>query len=287
MEEKISIGKDFINEAKSMVDYKKGLSEISLVRFLLRSAMAGIIIAFGYVIYILIDANFSTMILSDGSSLKPLGHFISSWLFGLCLVLIYYTKSELLTSNMMVLSVGNYHNRISGLNMIKIMTYTFIGNFLGGLFVGLLLAFSSILMSDTSLEYMRHVVEVKQSYTTSFVGIADLFVRAIWCNFFINLAMLIAYSKRIKSDMGKIFIMMAGVFFFMYMGLEHSIANTVFFTTAALMEMLNPAVNLGFDFSQAALNIFIVLIGNFIGGGILIGYYYSFINDTKNLKLSN
>ncbi len=285
MENKYCIGKDFIEEAVDMVDFKKGLSDVSILRFLLRAAMAGIIIAFGYVIYVLIDSNFSTMVLSGGSSLKPLGHFISSWLFGLCLVFIYYTKSELLTSNMMILSVGHYNKKISSGKVFKVMSYTFIGNFLGGLFVAILLSFSTILISDTSIEYMRHVVEVKQSYTTSFIGIADLFVRAIWCNFFINLAMLAVYSKRIKSDMGKIFIMLAGVFFFMYMGLEHSIANTVFFTTSAFTELLHPSIDLGFNFFEALINVVVVLIGNFIGGGILIGYYYSFINDSKNKKI--
>ncbi len=285
MENKFCIGKDFIEEAVDMVNFKKGLSDTSILRFLLRAAMAGIIIAFGYVIYVLIDSNFSTMLLSEGSSLKPLGHFISSWLFGLCLVFIYYTKSELLTSNMMILSVGHYNHKISTSNLFKVMFYTFVGNFIGGLFVAILLSFSTILLSDTSLEYMRHVVEVKQSYTTSFMGIADLFVRAIWCNFFINLAMLSVYSKRIKSDMGKIFIMLAGVFFFMYMGLEHSIANTVFFTTSAFIEFLHPSINLGFNLSEALINVGVVLVGNFVGGGILIGYYYSFINDSKNKKI--
>ncbi len=285
MENKFCIGKDFIEEAVDMVNFKKGLSDASILRFLLRAAMAGIIIAFGYVIYVLIDSNFSTMLLSEGSSLKPLGHFISSWLFGLCLVFIYYTKSELLTSNMMILSVGHYNHKINTGNLLKVMFYTFVGNFIGGLLVAILLSFSTILLSDTSLEYMRHVVEVKQSYTTSFMGIADLFVRAIWCNFFINLAMLSVYSKRIKSDMGKIFIMLAGVFFFMYMGLEHSIANTVFFTTSAFIEFLHPSINLGFNLSEALINVGVVLVGNFVGGGILIGYYYSFINDSKNKKI--
>ncbi len=284
MNEKISIGKDFINEANDMVDFKRGLSEISILRFLLRAAMAGIIVAFGYVIYVLIDSNFSTMVLSEGTNLKALGHFISSWLFGLCLVFIYYTKSELLTSNMMLLSVGNYNNKISMPNAIKIMFFTFIGNFLGGLFVAILVSLSTIISSDTALLYIKHVVEVKQAYTTSTIGIADLFIRAIWCNFFINLAMLVVYSKRMKSDMGKILIMLAGVFFFMYMGLEHSIANTVFFTTSAFMELLHPSIDLGFNLYQALINIVVVLLGNFVGGGILIGYYYSFINDSKKNK---
>ncbi len=284
MEKELCIGKDFIDEANDMVDFKKGLSQTSLLSFLLRAAMAGIIIAFGYVIYVLIDSNFATMMLSGGSTLKPFGHFLSSWLFGLCLVFIYYTKSELLTSNMMILSVGNYSNRISFTKVIKIMLLTFIGNFLGGLFVAILISSSSILTADTSLEYIKHVVGVKQGYTTSMVGIVDLFVRAIWCNFFINLAMLAVYSKRIKSDMGKIFIMLAGVFFFMYMGLEHSIANTVFFTTASFIEFLHPAIDLGINMKEVIINIIVVLVGNFIGGGILIGYYYSFINDSKRIK---
>lgn len=284
MEEKISLGKEFIKEAINMATLKEVFTSNALLKFILRAAMAGLIISFGYVIYILIDSNFANMILADGSSLKPLGHFISSWLFGLCLVLIYYTKSELLTSNMMLLSVANYYNEIKLIKILKIMFYTFLGNFLGGLFVAILLANSTIITSDISLKYIEHVIHIKQTYVTSTKGVLDLLIRAIWCNFFINIAMMVVYSNRIKENVAKIFMMMSGVFFFMYMGLEHSIANTVFFTTAAMIEFFNPTINLGFSPSLAFFNVIIVLIGNFIGGGILIGYYYSFLNDSRSIK---
>ena len=285
--EKVFYGEKFLEYVFEQTYLKQTLIGLSSVRYLMRAAMAGVIVLFGYVGYILIDANFSTMSLSAGTTMQPLGHFFSGWFFGFCLVFIYYSGAELLTSNMMVFSVSGYYKKTKFVYALKVLILCFLGNLIGGVVVAILLGNSTIMTGNPeTVNYMKHVLEIKQGYVTSWDGIYDLFIRAIFCNFFINLAMLTVYSGKIKSDGVKVLMMFGGVFFFMYLGLEHSVANTVFFALAGFTDLFNPLLEIGFNFGEAALNVFIVLIGNFIGGGVLIGLYYAFLND-KDKVLSN
>ena len=105
------------------------------------------------------------------------------------------------------------------------------------------------------------------------VGWSDLLVRAILCNFMINLAMLLVYNGRLKDDFTASVVMIMSVFVFAFVGFEHSVANTVLF-------MLEGTQG-GLDWGLAAGNVGIVLLGNFIGGGFLIGWYYAYANDSE------
>lgn len=274
---KIILGKDFLDYIFKIVEIKDTMASISSLRYVMRAIMAGIIVSFGYVAYILIDSNFEAISFA-GTSLKPLGHFFSAWVFGFCLIFIYYAKAELLTSNMMVVTVAKYFSKITWKKGLKIFVLCYLGNLLGGIFVGLLLAKTTMISSTPgAIDYMNHVLTVKQGYIAN-GAYWDLFVRAIFCNFFINLAMVMVYSGNIKSDGVKALVMFGGVFFFMYLGLEHSVANTVFFAVAAMQE------GTVFNLFLGSMNVIIVLLGNFVGGGILIGTYYAFLNDKKQLN---
>ena len=75
----------------------------------------------------------------------------------------------------------------------------------------------------------------------------------------------------IKECGTKILVMVVAVFIFAFLGFEHSVANTVLFSIVGL----HGAV----PFLPAVGNIAIALVGNFIGGGLLIGLYYAYVND--------
>lgn len=89
----------------------------------------------------------------------------------------------------------------------------------------------------------------------------------------INLAMLLVYNGLIKSDVGKMLVMIASVFVFGFVGFEHSVANTVLFSIVGLQQ--------GIDVGLALGNLAIVLLGNYVGGGLLIGLYYAYANDDR------
>ncbi len=87
----------------------------------------------------------------------------------------------------------------------------------------------------------------------------------------INLAMILIYNGFIHDDLTKSLGMIAAVFVFAFLGLEHSVANTVLFTIVG--------VGQGIDVGLAMGNVGIALIGNYLGGGLLVGWFYAYAND--------
>jgi formate/nitrite transporter FocA (FNT family) len=263
-------GKHFIGTVLEALETKTAMSGELARRYLQRAAMVGVVIGLLYVVNFAIIAAFAAVSLGE-TTLLPLGRIAGALAFGWALVFIHYSKSELLTSNMMIVSIGAYHRRIGWWRALRLLSLCYVGNFLGGLFMALLLRFSTLAEGDV-LAQMLHSVAVKLAYVTSgAAGWGDLFVRAILCNFMINLAVLLVYNGLIKDDLTKSLVMIVSVFIFAFLGFEHSVANTVLFTIVGLKE--------GLDLGLAAGNVAIALAGNFIGGGLLIGLYYAYVND--------
>ncbi|MEV7974217.1 formate/nitrite transporter family protein [Cellulomonas sp. NPDC089187] len=263
-------GKQFISTALEVLETKTTMSGALARRYLQRAAMAGIIIGLLYATNYAIVAAFDTIPAGDGS-FRQLGRFVGSVTFGWALIFIYYSRSELLTSNMMIVCVGAYHRRTTWLRALRLLGLCLIGNLLGGLLIAVLLRFSTLAEGGAMAE-MSAAVEHKLAYLDGGpAGWVDLLIRAILCNFCINIAMLLVYNGLIDSDLVKCLVMITAVFIFAFLGLEHSVANSVLFGIVGLREGLDLAAALG--------NVGIALVGNFIGGGLLIGLYYAYVND--------
>lgn len=268
----IFLGESFVRETLTNAKIKDEMTNRFIAGYIMRAAMAGTLALFGYIMIMAFDANFNDNLNSQGA-------VYGSAFFSLCLAAIYYTKSELLTSNMMILSVASYYKSVKISRFFKILGICYLGNILGAFIISLLVANSSI-MTAGMLASMEHSLAIKQEYIIN-GSYLDLFIRAIFCNFFINVAMLMVYSGNVKSDFGKIIVMFFGVFAFAYLGFEHSVANSAFFILSAMVTFFQ-GVDVGFVPMAAVGNILIVIVGNFIGGGLLIGYYYAYINDSRN-----
>ena len=263
-------GKHFIGTVLEALETKTAMSGELTRRYLQRAAMAGVIIGLFYATNFAIIAAFGAVSVGE-TTLHTLGRIAGAVAFGWALVFIHYSKSELLTSNMMIVSIGAYHRRIGWPKALRLLSLCYLGNFLGGLFMAALFRFSTLTEGQVQAE-MLHSVAVKLAYISDgAAGWGDLFVRAILCNFMINLAVLLVYNGLIKDDLTKSLVMIVSVFIFAFLGFEHSVANTVLFTVVGLKE--------GVDLGLAAGNVAIALVGNFIGGGLLIGLYYAYVND--------
>jgi formate/nitrite transporter FocA (FNT family) len=263
-------GRQFISTVLDALETKTTMSGRLAHVYLMRAAMAGIVIGIMYVTNYTVVATFAGI--GDGS-LAGLGTMVGALVFGFALVFIYYSKSELLTSNMMIVSIGRYHRRITRWRGVRVLALCYLGNALGGLAIALALL-ASTLVDGAVGEQMQASVDHKLAYLgEGLAGWSDLFVRAVLCNFMINLAMLLVYNGLIKEDITKVLVMVMSVFVFAFVGFEHSVANTALFTIVGLTH--------GIDVGLALGNLAIVLAGNFLGGGLLIGYYYAFANDDR------
>jgi formate/nitrite transporter FocA (FNT family) len=263
-------GKRFKSTILDVFETKTTMSGNLTHRYLQRAAMAGIIIAVVYCLHTAVIAAFAA-VPAGTTTMYSLGRLAGAVTFGAALVFIYYSKSELLTSNMMIVSIGWYYRRTSWARALRLLALCYVGNALGALFVAVLLRFSTI-PDAASLTLMESTVAAKLEFISSGpAGWADLLVRAILCNFMINLAMLLVFTGRIKDDLTNSLVMIAAVFTFVFLGFDHSVANTALFSIVGLKA--------GIDVPLAAAELGISLLGNYIGGGLLIGIYYAYLND--------
>ncbi len=268
--EQLFPGKMFKSTILEVFETKTTMSGSLTRRYLQRAAMAGIIIAVVYCLHTAVIAAFAA-VPAGTTTMASLGKLAGAVTFGWALVFIYYSKSELLTSNMMIVSIGWYYRRTSWARALRLLGLCYVGNALGGLFIAVLLRFST-LPDGASLKLMEAAVATKLDFISSGpAGWADLLVRAILCNFMINLAMLLVFTGRIKDDLTNVLVMITAVFTFVFLGFDHSVANTVLFSVVGLKE--------GIDLPLAGAELAISLLGNYIGGGLLIGIYYAYLND--------
>ncbi|MDO4908522.1 MAG: formate/nitrite transporter family protein [Corynebacterium sp.] len=262
-------GKKWVDSVLAALETKEDMTTAIVHRYLMRAAMAGMIIAVFYVVNYEVTGIFSKLSVG-GQSLSGIGKMVGALCFGWALVFIYYTRSELLTSNMMLVVTGVYFKRTTWGRGLKVLCLCLLGNFLGGVILAVLFSGSSLIDGATG-DVMMHAVEVKIGYIYSASGLLDLLVRAILCNFMINLAMLLIYNGLIQETVAKMASMVMAVFIFAFLGFEHSVANCVLF---AIM-----GIGHGINVLGAIVNLIVVLIGNFIGGGLMIGLYYAYMED--------
>lgn len=268
-------GRHFISSVLSALDTKVRMSGEFTRRYLQRAAMAGVIIGVFYVTNYAIVNEFAKISVGD-VTLQSIGRLVGGFCFGFALVFIYYTRSELLTSNMMITSIGVYHRRTTVGRASKLLGLCLLGNFFGGLFIALPYKMSTIISGGTHTAMADAVTHKLDYVLVGASGWLDLLARATMCNFMINLAMLLVYNGIIKDDLTKCLVMIMSVFVFAFLGFEHSVANTVLFTIMGVQD--------GIALGPALANVALALIGNFFGGGILIGVYYAWVNDERGVR---
>lgn len=117
-----------------------------------------------------------------------------------------------------------------------------------------------------------------------FTGIASklgksslqIFVEAIFANVIVNTAFTI--NLRMKDDGGKVMAIIFVIFIFAFLGYEHVIANFPAFSLAFFAS--NGAIA-GMTLGSILHNLFFALIGNYVGGALIIGMTYAWLNRTK------
>lgn len=261
---KFFYGRAWIANIIDTIQTKDILQSFYFKRYLLRAMMAGFIISIIAVFVLMVKATFAPDL---GSGLV---NMIGAITFSFALVLILFTNSELLTSNFMYFTVGLYYRLIRPIRVFKIFMLCFFGNIIGAFVLFGLMRFSDIL-SPEMLTLLDKTIETKAAYTFQ-----NIFIRAIFANFFINITLVIA--MQIDDIFAKMFVMMFGVTIFAFMGYEHVIYNAclfvggLFYQTESLT--LVPALK----------NIVAAFLGNYVGGGLIIGLFYAYLNDHRQFR---
>ncbi|MGI2277748.1 formate/nitrite transporter family protein [Staphylococcus cohnii] len=263
--DKVFYGKAWVHHVVETIRAKDILQSFYLKRYLLRAIMAGFILGVITVFVLLIKGSLASDV--------PMGvtNLVGAIAFSFALVLILFTNSELLTSNFMYFTVGLYYRVISPFHVFKIFTLCFIGNALGGLIFFLLIRSSDIMTPE-----MMQQLEATIDHKTLTVGFVAILIKGIFANFFINISLVIA--MQIDDVLAKMFVMMFGVSIFAFMGYEHVVYNTVLFAGGLVYQSDVLSV------IPALINLLGAGIGNYIGGGLVIGLFYAYLNDHKQYQ---
>lgn len=114
------------------------------------------------------------------------------------------------------------------------------------------------------------------AHKTLTAGFTAILVKGIFANFFINISLVIA--MQIKDILAKMFVLMFGVSIFAFMAYEHVVYNTVLFTGGLLYQSEELST------IPVMINIIASCIGNYIGGGVIIGLFYAYLNSNSDYK---
>ncbi|WP_409342820.1 formate/nitrite transporter family protein [Paenibacillus sp. MBLB4367] len=238
---------------------KQTIFRQSRLRYISRSMLASMFIGFG-VIVAFKTGNFFYL------EHSPLTYPMAALTFGAAIILISYGGGDLFTGNTFYYSFAALRKKMSWLDTLKMWGTSYIGNILGAAVFAFLI-YTTGLFDDSSVNgFLLSVVEKKMHTPAS-----ELFFRAILCNWLVCLAFFVPMS--FKEDGAKMFAMMLFVFCFFISGYEHSIANMC---TFAIALVLNHPGTISFD--GVIHNLIPVTLGNLIGGSVLMGFMYYYVN---------
>lgn len=231
----------------------------SPLRYVARAMLASMFIGFG-VIVAFKTGNFFYL------EHSPLTYPMAAITFGAAIILIAYGGGDLFTGNTFYYTYAALRKRMKWLQVVRLWVLSYLGNILGAAAFALLIFLTGLFADESVNGFLLNVVEHKMHSP-----IWELFFRAILCNWLVCLAFFIPMS--LQGDGAKMFAMMLFVFCFFISGYEHSIANMCTFAIALVLN--HPGT---ISFEGVIHNLIPVTFGNLIGGVLLMGYMYHFVN---------
>ncbi len=228
-------------------------------RYLMRSVLAGMYLSIVVFVFWALTYNLQV---------SPFGKLIASAFFGVGLSVIVFTNAELFTSNNMYLAVSSVEGRTSWGQTVMLWFACYFGNLAGALVVTLLL-YATHTLADLPLDHALYTGAAHKVHQTASV----IFFKGVLANWIVCLAVRLAL--RCKEDIAKVVIMILVVFIFLYLGFEHSIANMGTFSMSLLG---NGQIGTG----DALYNLVFSTLGNIVGGVVLVGLPFSYINPSDH-----
>ena len=240
-----------------------GFGKINLLqddplRYLLRSVGAGMGLTLVVFVFWVLKQN-----LHDIS----IGAVIASGFFGVGLMIIVFTNTELFTSNNMYLAVSSVEGRTSWKQAALLWIFCYFGNLAGAILVALLLLGAGSL---GQLPPDHALFEGALSKAQQMGSV--IFFKGVLANWIVCLAVRVAL--RCKEEVAKILALILIVFIFVYLGFEHSIANMGTFSMAMLG---GGTLTMG----EAVHNLIFSTAGNIVGGVLFVALPFTYLNPRE------
>jgi len=222
--------------------------------------------------FIGLGALYFVVVRSDPSLGYALKQVLGGMAFALGLILVVVAGAELFTgNNLLVMAWAD--RKISTFELLRSWAIVFAGNLIGALGLALLVFLSEHAELNNGAigqEYLKIAAgKVTMPFWTAFF-------RGILCNALVCLAVWMALAGRSVVD--KVVAIVVPISAFVAAGFEHSVANMYLIPMAMLLQRFGnidaaPAIT-WVGFSN---NLFPVLLGNIVGGSVLVGLVYQLV----------
>lgn len=239
-------------------------ARLPLPRMLLLAVLAGAFIGFGALAFTLVQAD-ATL----GFAAKRI---LGGAVFSLGLILVVVAGAELFTgNNLLVMAWAD--GRLSTGEVLRNWAVVLTGNAVGAVSLAVLVAFSghpALGDGAVAAAYLR-IAAAKTSlpWTTAFFS-------GVLCNALVCLAVWMAFAGR--SVLDKVAAIILPITVFVAAGFEHSIANLYLIPMGMLLPVLDPSLEgAGIGLSRLAGSLVPVILGNIVGGAVLVAAVYHLI----------
>lgn len=244
-------------------------------------------------VYIGLGSQFLTLVISDSTLHFGLTSIIAGIVFSLGLILVVVGGAELFTGNCLII-IGYVDKRITNKEVFKNWSISFTGNLIGSLML------VWWMYQSHQWEFFHNMVGAKALLIANKkvnLSFEAAFARGVLCNSMVCMAVWLCFSARNVAD--KIISLVFPVAGFIASGFEHCVANMYFIPMGVVLRR-NPDVVTAaekmagktLDLSQLNWtgffinNQFPVILGNIVGGVILVGIAFWFIYQRPKISIS-
>ena len=241
-------------------------ARLPLLSMLMLGILAGAFVGLGALYFVIVKSD-PTL----GFAAKQV---LGGVVFSLGLILVVVAGAELFTGNNL-LAMAWADGKISTLELLRNWSVVCIGNFIGAAGLALLVYLSrhpDMNHGAIAQEYIK-IAEAKAA-----LPFWTAFFKGILCNVLVCMAVWMAFAGRSVID--KVVAIVFPISAFVAAGFEHSIANMYFFPLAMLLQTFDGAgTTAAHTVTWAGLfsNLVPVILGNIIGGSVLVGLVYHVI----------
>jgi len=246
-------------------------AKLGFLSLLMLAILAGSFIALG--------AEFCTLVIFDSTLSVGLTKLLGGLVFSLGLILVVIAGAELFTGNNLIM-MGFGSGVVTYKQLLKNWGVSYLGNFIGSIFIVGLMYFSNQWMMKDHLLGAKAVLIAAGKVNLTFT---EAFVRGILCNLLVCLAVWLCFSAR--TVVGKVSAIIFPITAFVASGFEHSIANMYFIPMGIILKgnsnVMNKVLEVAPDANLSRLNItgllgnlLPVTLGNIVGGALLVAAIY-------------
>ena len=239
-------------------------ARLPFASMLMLSILAGAFIGLGALYFVVVR--------SDPTLGFAFRQVLGGMAFALGLILVIVAGAELFTgNNLLVMAWAD--RKISTLELLRSWVIVCLGNFIGALGLAVLVLLShhpELNNGAIGREYLQiATAKLAMPFWTAFF-------RGVLCNALVCLAVWMALAGRSVVD--KVVAIVVPISAFVAAGFEHSVANMYLIPMAILLQQYgNVDAGAAITWTGFFNNLLPVLLGNIVGGSVLVGLVYQLV----------